>query len=96
MPYKETVRRTFNINNYESLTYEGYAEHDNAEVAHLLAVYNLLNKVSESMLIIFDNRHQFSANSDHDATTYNMILEEIKVVKVKLEQINTKALNAEH
>jgi len=85
---EETVRRTFNINNFESLTLEGSGRSENPRMAVLLAERDCLVKAQASMVRIFNNRKLHEMSNDYDGLTYSLITNEISWVDQELSQLN--------
>ena len=73
----ETVRRTFNINNFESLVIEGNGSDDNPHKAHLLAERDCLVKAQLSMTRIFNVRMQHNTGHELDSVAYSVVVSEI-------------------
>jgi hypothetical protein len=86
---KENVRRTFNINNFESLTIEGDGEDPDPTRARLLAVHSLLSKASAEMIRIFNVRQQYNTSSEYDGITYNQVTTELQWITTELENLKT-------
>ena len=84
----ELIRRTFNINNFESLTIEGEGTDENPERARILAAINQLTKVQPEMLRIFHARAQMGTAHEYDGLVYN--LTEIELANLKLELENLR------
>lgn len=74
---EETVRRTFNINNFESLTLEGSGRDENPRKALLFAERDCLTKAQATMVRIFNNRKAHDVANEYDGITYSLVTNEI-------------------
>lgn len=83
-PYRETVRRTFNINNFESLTIEGSSDDPDPHKAFLLANKDCLVKCQTAMVRIFNVRKGHGVSNDYDEISYSMITSEIQGIDYEL------------
>lgn len=61
-----TVRRTFAIGNFESITIEAVAEHADANYARILASKKVLELAQQEMIRIFNVRPQNVNNNPWD------------------------------
>ena len=61
-----TVRRTFAIGNYETISFEAVAEHVDANYARLLATKKVLEMAQKDMIRIFNVRIQNVNNNPWD------------------------------
>lgn len=81
----EIVRRTFNINNFESLTIEGYGTDPDPNKAHLLALRSCLLKAQSAMIRTFNIRNQHGFSNEFDNVTYSMVTSELQGVEQELQ-----------
>lgn len=81
---EETVRRTFNLNNFESLVLEGNGRDKNPRKAFLLAERACLVKAQFTMTRIFNNRQRHQMSNEYDPTTYSLVTTEIEWVDQEL------------
>jgi len=84
-PHSEIVRRTFNINNFESLTIEGQGVDPNPQRAHLFAHRDCLVKAQSAMVRIFNIRKQHGNSGEYDDVTYSVIISEIQGIDYELQ-----------
>lgn len=89
---REIIRRTFSINNFESLNIEADGEDEDPTKARLLAAYSLLLKAEKEMIRIFNVRKQFGTSSEYDGITYNQITTELQWVTTELENYQTRTI----
>ena len=87
---RETIRRTFSINNFDSLTIEADGEDLNPVRARLLAVHSLLSKAESEMVRIFNVRKQHNTSSEYDGITYSQIITELQWITTELENLPTE------
>jgi len=83
----EIVRRTFNINNFESLTIEGYGYDQNPKRAILLAHKDCLTKAQAAMVRIFGIRQSHGYSNDFDGVAYSVVTSEIQGIDVELSNL---------
>lgn len=83
----EIVRRTFNINNFESLTIEGYGYNSDINKAHLEAMKDCLTKAQNAMVRIFNIRKQHGLAQDYDPITYSIVTSELQAVDYELTNL---------
>jgi len=81
---EETVRRTFNINNFESLVIEGVGRDNNPRKSFLSAELDCLNKAQASMIRIFNNRKQHQLSNEFDINAYSAVTTEISWVEQEI------------
>jgi len=84
---RELIRRTFALNNFESLTIEADAEDPNPIRARLLAAHSLLSKAEREMIRIFNVRKQHQTSSEYDGVVYNQVLTELQWITAELENL---------
>ncbi len=84
---EETVRRTFNVNNFESLTFEGTGRDENPKKAVLLAERDCLLKAQTSMVRIFNNRQQHQVGNEYDSISYSLVTMEIGWIEQELTNL---------
>ena len=74
-----SIRRTFNIGNFESLSVEATAEADNIEHARLLASKQVLELAQQELVRIFNIRHH-----NINSSPWDQVLMELAGVKKEL------------
>ena len=74
-----TLRRTFNIGDYESLSVETTAQHEDISVARLIATKQILEQAQQEMVRIFNIRVNNTLNSP-----WEQVLMELKGVRTEL------------
>jgi len=85
-PIEVSMRRTFNINNYESLSIEGKGTHVDKDNARLLAAFDILAKAQAELIRIFNTRNTLHTSSEYDLVTWKQIELEVNGIKTELSQ----------
>lgn len=84
---EESIRRTFNINNFESLVVEGHGRNSNGRKAYLMAELDCLNKAVSSLIRIYHIRSEHGTSSEFDNITYSMITKEIEGITAEIANL---------
>jgi hypothetical protein len=80
---KIVLRRTINIGNYETISFEASAEHEDLNIARILAVRKIIELAQQEMVRIFSIRVQNTTNSPWD----QMVLE-LQGLNIELDNLN--------
>ena len=81
----ETIRRTLNINNFESLSLEGTGEHNDPNVALLFASRNFLIKALTELTRIYNVRSSLGTSSEYDKVTWAQLTYELDIIQQDLQ-----------
>jgi len=82
--HKLPVRRTFNIGNYESLSYEYVGEHEDLQKARLIASKVILEVAQQEMIRIFGVRASLMNSSPIEKFVWNQVVMELNGVNTEL------------
>lgn len=85
---EETIRRTFCLNNFESVTLEGRGRDENPKKAMLLAERDCLLKVQAVMVRVFNNRQQHQMANEYDPISYSLVTTELGWIEQELQTTN--------
>jgi len=81
---EETIRRTFNLNNYETQNVEGVGRDLDPRRAYLFAELDALTKVQATMVRVFGIRQSRNTGNDFDAVAYAVVTDEIQGIRLEL------------
>ena len=76
---KVTIRRTFNIGDFETISIEASGEHENPTIARLLASKQILEFAQQEMVRIFNLRTRNTKNSP-----WEQVISELSGVSAEL------------
>ena len=79
---KVTLRRTINIGNYEGISFEAVGEHENINIARIIATKKIIYMAQQEMIRIFNVRVQNVTGNPWDQMAY-----ELQGLNFELEQL---------